>query len=228
MLVHPDFDQPFILFTDASDVAIGAILLQRDENKVNHPIAYYSKTLSRAERNYSVTKRECLAVLLAIKHFRPFLYGTHFTIVTDHSSLRWLQQMKDPDGRLARWALKLQHYDFTIVHRAGAIHQNADGLSRLPILAYLAPEDDRIFDLIGRPDLWHLEPNPIQKRLREMASDSQIKDGLLYKLVRSSWLPYVKPSSCTEAILKDISKLAMGPLRKPTSGFEPAATGKGC
>ena len=138
VLVHPDFDKPFVLFTDASDVAVGAILAQLDKHKVDHPIAYYSKTLSKAERNYSVTERECLAVLLAIKQFRPFLYGTHFTVVTDHSSLRWLQQMKDPDGRLARWALKLQHYDFSIVHRAGAIHQNADGLSRLPPIAYLA------------------------------------------------------------------------------------------
>ncbi len=91
-LVHPDFDKPFILFTNASDVAIGAILAQHDENKVDHPIAYYSKTLSKAERNYSVTERECLAVLLAIKHFCPFLDGTHFTVVTNHSSLKWLQQ----------------------------------------------------------------------------------------------------------------------------------------
>ena len=92
VLVHPDFDKPFVLFTDASNVAVGAILAQLDENKVDHPIAYFSKTLSKAERNYSVTERECLAVLLAIKQFRPFLYGTHFTIVTDHSSLCWLHK----------------------------------------------------------------------------------------------------------------------------------------
>lgn len=202
MLVHPNFDQPFLLFTDASDVAIGAILLQRNKNKVNYLIAYYSKTLLRAKRIYSVTKREFLAVLLAIKHFRPFLYGTHSSIVTENSSLRWLQQMKDPDGRLARSALKLQHYGFTIVQRAGAIYQKDKGLSQLPILAYLAPEDDRVFNLIGIPDLWHLKPNPIQKQLHKTATNSQIKDGLLYKLVCSRWLPYIKASSCTETILK--------------------------
>ena len=214
VLVHPDFDKPFVLFTDASNVAVGAILAQLDENKVDHPIAYFSKTLSKAERNYSVTERECLAVLLAIKQFRPFLYGTHFTIVTDHSSLRWLQQMKDPDGRLARWALKLQHYDFSIVHRAGAIHQNADGLSRLPPIAYLAPEEDRIYDLIGRPDLWSFENAAIQKRLELMASSSQIKDGMLYKLVGTSWLPYVRPSSRTAAIMEGHVQIGHGALKK--------------
>lgn len=103
LLVRLNFDKPFIMFTNVSDVAIGAILAQHEENKVDHPIAYYSITLSKAERNYSVTKLECLAVLLTIKQFRPFLYGTHFTVVANHSSLKWLQQMKDPDGRLARW-----------------------------------------------------------------------------------------------------------------------------
>lgn len=214
VLIHPDFKKPFLLFTDASDVAIGAILSQCDEDGVDHPIAYYSKTLSKAERNYSVTERECLAVLLAIKHYRPFLYGTHFTIVTDHSSLRWLQQMKDPDGRLARWALKLQGYNFTILHRAGAIHQNADGLSRLPVVSYLAPEEDRIFDLIGRPDLWHLEAEAIQTKLKGMAQGTQIRDGLLYKLVGQSWLPYVRPSSRTEAVIESHLQVGHSSVKK--------------
>lgn len=87
MHFHPDFDKLFVLFTDASNVSVGAILAQLDESKVNHPVAYFSKTLSKAERNYSVTEREYLVVLLAIKQFWPFLYGTHSTIVMDHSSL---------------------------------------------------------------------------------------------------------------------------------------------
>jgi hypothetical protein len=101
VLVHPNFDKPFVLYTDASDIAVGAILAQINSKGVDLPVAYYSKTLLKAERNYSVTERECLAVLLGVKHFRPFLYGTHFLVVTDHSSLRWLQNMKDPDGQLA-------------------------------------------------------------------------------------------------------------------------------
>lgn len=74
----------------------------------------------------------------------------------------------DPDGCLARWALKLHQYDFTIVHLAGGINQNTNGLSRLLLLAYLAPEDDRVFNLISRPALCHFKPNTIQERFRKM------------------------------------------------------------
>lgn len=74
-------------------------------------------------------------VLYAVKQFRHCIYETHFTVVTNHSSLKWLQQLKEPEGRLACWALRLQRYDLTVIHRPGAQHQNADGLSRMPILA---------------------------------------------------------------------------------------------
>lgn len=94
--------------------------------------------------------------------------------------------MKDPDGRLARWALKLQHYDSSIIHRVGAIHQNADGLSRLPHIAYLAPEEGPIYDIVSRPNFWPFESDAAQKQLELMVSSSQIKDGMLYKLVGTS------------------------------------------
>ena len=202
ILIHPNFNKPFLLFTDASNVSIGAILAQQDKNKVDHPISYYSKTLSKAERNYSVTESKCLAVLPSIKHFRPFLYGTHFTIITNHSSLNWLQQMKDPDGRLTHWALFLQAYNFSIVHRAGAIHQNANGLSRLPMISLLAPEEDQIYELLGQPNLWEREPEKIQKLLAKLSKDTQISNGHLYKLVHEKWLPYVCPSSRVKAVME--------------------------
>lgn len=154
LLVFPDFGRLFSLHCDASNLAAGVILVQTDTKGANHPIAYYSKLFNSAEQNYSVTERECLAVIWGVKHFRPFLYGTHFTIVTDHSSLRWLQNIKDPEGQLARWALKLQHYDFNIVHRPGLLHQNADGLSCLPIFHLSTPEQDYLYDLLDTPNLW--------------------------------------------------------------------------
>lgn len=87
--------------------------------------------------------------------------------------------MKDSDDQLSCWTLKLQHYSFNIFYCAGAIHQNADGLSRLPVLAYMALEEDWAFYLIGLYHLRHIKPDTIQAILNSISSDSNIKDGLL-------------------------------------------------
>lgn len=97
-------------------------------------VAYYSCSLSRPERNYCVTRRELLAVVLAVRHFRPYLLGTRFTLRTDHASLTWLLNFKQPEGQVARWLEILQEYDFDIQHRPGRQHGNADALSRRPCL----------------------------------------------------------------------------------------------
>ena len=133
ILVYPDYNKTFYLYTDASDLALGVILAQLNSSGLDHPIAYYSKIFTKAEKNYSVSEKECLAVLLGIKHFRHFLYGTHFKVVTDHSSLQWLIKMKDPEKKLSRWAVKLQNYDFEVIYQPGLTHLNVDGLNRLPI-----------------------------------------------------------------------------------------------
>lgn len=130
-LTFPDFSLPFILDTDASQFGIGAILSQEQhgEEKV---IAYASRTLSKAERRYSVTRKELLAVVTYIHYFRQFLLGRQFTLRTDHGSLQWIQTLKEPEGQLARWLERLQEYNFEIKHRKGCQHQNADALSRYP------------------------------------------------------------------------------------------------
>ena len=92
---------------------------------------YASRTLKGAELHYGITEKECLAVLWAIKTFRVYLYGKHFKLITDHSALKWLMSIKDPNGKLARWAILLQTFDFEIVHRAGKKHANVDALSRI-------------------------------------------------------------------------------------------------
>ena len=117
-LGYPNFEKPFILDTDASNVAIGAALSQVDDG-VERPIAYFSKTLSKPETCYCVTWKELLAVLNAMEHFHPYLYGNQFLIRTDHASLRWLLSFKNPEGQMARWLKKLQQYDFNIEHRPG-------------------------------------------------------------------------------------------------------------
>ena len=95
-------------------------------------IAYYSHAFSRKERNYCVTRRELLSVVIALKHFEPYLLFWKFAVRTDHSSLRWLQTLRHPEQQLFRWLAVLQTFDFEIFHRAGKLHQNSDSLSRRP------------------------------------------------------------------------------------------------
>lgn len=97
-----------------------------------HVVAYASKSLTQAERNYSTTEGECLAVVWGVKHFRPYLFGTKFSLVTDHASLKWLMNSQDLNPRVMRWSLKLQEYDFQIEYRPGKQHSDVDALSRFP------------------------------------------------------------------------------------------------
>ncbi|KAI4905005.1 hypothetical protein NFI96_003630 [Prochilodus magdalenae] len=131
VLALPRAGCPFIVDTDASNFGIGAVLSQEHEGQ-ERVLAYFSRGLSKPERNYCVTRRELLAVVAGLKRFRPYLYGTPFTLRTDHASLTWLMHFKEPEGQMARWLTTLQEYQFQIVHREGKKHNNADALSRRP------------------------------------------------------------------------------------------------
>lgn len=131
ILTYPDFNKPFIIYTDASGIGLGAVLSQKGEDKKEYVIAYASRSLNPAEKNYTITDQECLAIVWAIKHFQHYLGMKPFEIVTDHSALKWLQTCKIPKGRRARWIMELQQYDFTIRHRPGKTNTNADALSRI-------------------------------------------------------------------------------------------------
>ena len=131
LLSYPTPGDPFILDTDASSFGVGAVLSQVRDGK-EHVIGYFSQTLSKPERNYCVTRRELLAIILALKHFHPYLYGVHFLIRTDHGALTWLLNFKHPEGQIARWLQFLSNYDYKIEHRSGNAHRNADALSRRP------------------------------------------------------------------------------------------------
>lgn len=129
VLAYPDPSKHFILTCDASDTAVGYVLGQLDDTKKEFVVAYGGKALSTDEKKFSTTEKECLAVLYGIAAYRPYLAHTEFTIVTDHKALVWLQTAKHT-GRLERWALKIQEYNFKIVHRPGKSNCVADALSR--------------------------------------------------------------------------------------------------
>ena len=111
VLAYPDFSKEFILYTDVSLVAVGVVLAQLSDDGHDHPVAYFSRTLKTHERNYSVTERKCLAVLYGFEECRPYLYGSHFKVVADQYSLKCLNNLKDPEGLLAFWAVYLQDYN---------------------------------------------------------------------------------------------------------------------
>ena len=134
VLLIPDLSKPFKLFTDACEYGVGAVLAQEESiSRDWRPVSYFSKHLSKTERNYSTAERELLAIVRGVEHNRQFLYGTKFTVVTDHQPLQWLMSHKNPAARLARWIVRLEQYEFNIEYRKGSAHGNADALSRWPL-----------------------------------------------------------------------------------------------
>lgn len=197
VLATPDFSKPFIMHCDASDFGVGAVLTQGSgvEERV---IMYMSQKLSSAQIKYSTTEKECLAVLLAIEKFRPYVEGASFTVITDHASLLWLMNVKDPSGRLARWALRLQNYDYTLVHRKGNLHIVPDALSRsVEVIDDVSLEDE---------EYEKLKQNITDKP--EKYPGYQIKDAAIFKYVKemgrseSSWKLVVPESMRLEILDK--------------------------
>jgi hypothetical protein len=116
-----------------SGFAVGAILSQGEIGQ-DKPISFTSRTLNNAERNYSTIERELTAIVWPCRHFRAYLMGRTFTVVTNHKPLTCVFSVKDPSSRLLRWRLLLEEFDYTIVYKAGKKNVNADALSRSPVV----------------------------------------------------------------------------------------------
>ncbi|GBO99559.1 Retrovirus-related Pol polyprotein from transposon 17.6 [Eumeta japonica] len=213
VLRHADFSKRFWIQCDACEYGIGAVLYQISNQNEEHPIAFYSQKLNACQRNYSVTEKECLAAVMAVKKFRPYIELMPFTIVTDHASLKWLMTLKDLSGRLARWSLQLQAFDFEIEHRKGSENIVADMLSR-------SQDEENVVETINIEDLFDFETTEFQSEEyldlikhisenKERLPDLKIDDGFVFKRTNfdrsedatHSWKLWV-PASITSALIE--------------------------
>ena len=129
VLVTPQFDKPFVLMVDASDLGVGAVLIQEDHHGMEHPIAYFSQKFNKSQRNYCISEKETLALIQALQHFDFYLSAAQHPILvfTDHNPLTFLNRLRDKNQCLMRWSLR---YDLIIKHIPGKHNVLADALSR--------------------------------------------------------------------------------------------------
>ena len=179
VLVPPDFTKEFVLQTDASDTAVAAVLVQQhpEGEKV---VAYFSHKLTTPQRNYHATEKEGLAVIMAVEHFRGYLEGYHFRLVTDSSAITWILKTKwKTSSRLSRWSLELQLYDMSIEHRKGKDNVVPDALSRsVATISKLSTSD------------WYCSMKSKVSDNPDDYADFKVEDDQLFKYVATKGLPY--------------------------------------
>lgn len=190
ILQYPNFEKEFSITCDASNIAIGAVLSQPGENNEDLPISFASRTLNSAETHYSAVQREVLAIVWAVKFFRPYIYGRCFKIITDHRPLTWLYSISNPASRLIRWKVELDEYDYKIVYKPGKSNQNADALSRIKF-----PSKNKTTQefLPSKPNLSFISSNLFTRSLPDLSkpewstniSPKNIKCDELFVVTRS-------------------------------------------
>lgn len=212
VLANPDFTRTFVIETDSSDLAIGAVLTQNIDGE-RRPIAYFSKKLSSTQRRYSATERECLAVLLSIENFKHFVEGSQFVVQTDAMSLTFLRNMsiESKSPRIARWALKLSKYDLLLQYRKGSENIPADALSRAV---------NTVDVVLGDPYITQLKR--MIEQFPDKYRDFNIQDGKIYKFVTNTSVAednsfrwkYVVPFNERPDIMRKIHEEAhLGPVK---------------
>jgi len=212
ILSYPDLSKQFYLTTDASNVGLGAVLSQYWEGE-ERVIAYASRTLQPAEKNYSTTELELLAIVWAVKRFRPYLYGKEFKLITDHKPLIHLNTSMSTSSRLQRWKLALSEYNYTIEYKKGSENINADALSRIEYAASMEEVENRVSDeeMIKR-QAEDPEVNALRKKVEGDGGAKKgliMEGGLLYCLKKFN-KPYEKegtkriviPESMIESVLE--------------------------
>jgi hypothetical protein len=149
ILQYPNFHKRFIITTDASNVACGAVLSQ-NVNGMDLPIAFASKAFTKGEANKSTIEKKLTAIHWAVKYFRPYLYGTKYIIKTDHKPLVYLYSLKNPSSKLTRMRLDLEEFDFEIEYVKGEANVVADALSRITELQNIKENNSKILKVTTR------------------------------------------------------------------------------
>jgi RNase H-like domain found in reverse transcriptase len=210
VLALPRKQGAYVLETDASAAQLGVQLLQQQEDKSYRPLGYWSRQCNAAERNYSPTEREALAIVWGIKVCRPYLERTSFVVRSDHQALRWLFSTSSSDGnpRGVRWKLALSAFSFTVEYKPGASHKVPDELSRMktkglsqspspedeeeciPCLVVSVDEDSELLPdpVFPRPGPLVVVPNPLEAISLEDLLEAQAKDewcARLYQYIES-------------------------------------------
>jgi hypothetical protein len=199
ILVFPDFTREFMLTTDASAIAVGAVLSQKRDDGKDHPVAFYSRALSAVESRWDACQQELFAILCAVKHYRGYLMNTHFKIRTDNVACTYILTKADLSPKLARWAVQLADYQYDIEHTSGKDNVVADALSRAEeVVAIEAAVTSTVDEEMRRaqskdyylgPILMYLEtgkhPADMTKRnatrVRTDCETFTIQDGVVYK-----------------------------------------------
>lgn len=181
ILACPDYNKPFFLQTDASNVGLGSVLFQREGNQ-EKVIAFRSRALTSNEKNYTTTEKECLAVIWAIQRNLEYLEGIPFTIITDHIALKWIFKLPNPTGRLGRWSMELRNHDFTVEYRKGKQNVVPDALSRHP--PPLEPEFEELCVMSSSNENdcdWLKKQKDLVEKYPERFPDYTIENGQLLK-----------------------------------------------
>ena len=206
-----------ILYVDACDYSMGCVLSQIQDGK-EVVISYNSKSMDERQQRYSVCEKELLAIVWAIQKLRHYLFGTHFTVKTDNNALTYIMNTKSPNGRLMRWSLLLQEFDFTIEYRSGKVHKNADFMSRHPDEEPDSDVDEINFFLVEdlkiaeeqKEDKWiqSIVKEIKEKKNKKFIIAFRIENDILYRVIyttnREPLLLLVVPKSLRLRILKEL------------------------